>query len=314
MSKKENLKQLIIRECNGLVGALRMSVQSLTQKESGEDVSSLTENDLIVKYLSKLTLGYMKRCFGGAHMSATGLLKEALIKCIFEEPIVIKALTLENDKQDCYKKLLKCGILTINAEGKTEFSSPMALKYYMEYLFPERSSENPVSIKELVMKVIEGMSASVLRQSVVSGEQFPKEAVFQHLFMQGLVLCTLPNCVICPELSWAFPSSGSAADSGRINGEIDFYLNGGLRWGIELLVNGAGVGEHIGRFSEGGKYFALKVIDYAVVDFRGNDTGEVTNVELDPKRMTVFFRRGGDASCQCIFYEDTTPVPLKLAN
>ncbi|KAH9071771.1 hypothetical protein Ae201684P_020211 [Aphanomyces euteiches] len=75
-----------------------------------------------------------------------------------------------------------------------------------------------------------------------------------------------------------------------MNGEIDFYLNGPLRWGIELLVNGDKIGERMARFAQGGKYSALGVQDYAVIDLRGNPTGKVTNVSRMEKRVTLFFQ------------------------
>jgi hypothetical protein len=43
--------------------------------------------------------------------------------------------------------------------------------------------------------------------------------------------------------------------SGSVSGEIDFYLNGKLRWGIELLVGGDGIGEHLSRFRQLGSTF-----------------------------------------------------------
>jgi hypothetical protein len=38
-------------------------------------------------------------------------------------------------------------------------------------------------------------------------------------------------------------------NSQTISGGIDFYLNGGFHWGIELPVNGDCIGEHLNRFS-----------------------------------------------------------------
>jgi hypothetical protein len=63
-------------------------------------------------------------------------------------------------------------------------------------------------------------------------------------------------------------------------------LNGTLRWGIELLVNGDGMGEYISKFTPpNGKYVALDVREYAVVDFRN---GRPMNISRHPKRITMF--------------------------
>ncbi|DBA01890.1 TPA: hypothetical protein N0F65_006038 [Lagenidium giganteum] len=45
------------------------------------------------------------------------------------------------------------------------------------------------------------------------------------------------------------------------------------------------------RFAVGGKYAALAVKDYAVVDLRCNQTGRITNVIRKPERITVLSRR-----------------------
>src|SRR5690606_15904428 len=126
----------------------------------------------------------------------------------------------------------------------------------------------------------------------------------------GFAKFTRPDCAICPELSRIYQYDAHV----RIDGEIDFYLDGELRWGIELLVNGDGIGEHIDRFGENGKYSPLGSKDYAVVDFRCNESGQATNIALHSKRITCFFKLGDFKSCECIFGTDNTPVLLKLAD
>jgi hypothetical protein len=133
----------------------------------------------------------------------------------------------------------------------------------------------------------------------------------------SLALYTTPTCYICPELSRVFPDSDS--DSSRqpnqcMNGSIDFYLNGSLRWGIELLVNGERIGEHMTRFEADGKYARLRVSDYAVVDLRCNQTRVPTNVTRHRKRVTVFFQNEDFSSCNCIFGNDEDIVSINLQN
>ncbi|KAJ3388314.1 hypothetical protein HDU80_011724 [Chytriomyces hyalinus] len=158
----------------------------------------------------------------------------------------------------------------------------------------------PTSLHELVHNVVESMSSNLLNHSTVAGD-FPKEAVFQHLFLDGLARFTKADCSICPELSKIFrdPNSGG---SDSVPGEIDFYLNGNLCWGIELLVNGIGTGEHLSRFSTTGKYFPLGVADYVVVDLcRNKSGGQPPNIARHPKRITVFFKDDKFESAQCLF-------------
>ena len=91
--------------------------------------------------------------------------------------------------------------------------------------------------------------------------------------------------------------------------------NSSLQWGIELLVNGDGIGEHIKRFTPpDGKYAALAVSDFTVVDFRGNSTGQPTNIAKHSKRVTVFFKKDDYSIANCIFGEESNVVQIYLSN
>ena len=125
---------------------------------------------------------------------------------------------------------------------------------------------------------------------------------------------TPPSCYICPELSKIFPSNANDTSKSPINGAIDFYLNGGIRWGIELLVNGGGIGEHINRFTPpDGKYVSLGVKDYVVVDFRKAKSTRSRNSLSHPKRITVFFMTEDYRSVECLFGENPEFISLTLA-
>eukprot|EP00842_Homolaphlyctis_polyrhiza_P000931 jgi/Hompol1/1839/HPOL_004828-RA len=88
-----------------------------------------------------------------------------------------------------------------------------------------------------------------------------------------------------------------------------------LRWGIELLVNGDNIGEHISRFTPPrGKYVSLNVNDYAVIDFRRNATGRPTDIMRHPKRITVFFKQDDYTVARCIFGQDDDIVEITLSN
>lgn len=151
------------------------------------------------------------------------------------------------------------------------------------------------------------MSRTLLSQSTVSNG-FPKEATFQHLLMTSIAASTPATCSICPELSNVFPTSCNLLN-GRIQGEVDFYLNGSLRWGIELLVQGQGIGEHIAQFDSKGKYHALDVRDYVVLDFR---RGQVSNIRRHANCLSVFFPSESFESCQFVYGNDD-PVMLALS-
>ncbi|OWY96846.1 hypothetical protein PHMEG_00032781 [Phytophthora megakarya] len=116
--------------------------------------------------------------------------------------------------------------------------------------------------------------------------------------MEGLALWTESTCSICPELSKVLPALPD--QSQRTRGEIDSCLEI-LRWRSELLVHGDNIGEHMSRFAPNRKCVALAPEAFAVIDFRGNKAGKITEFAPNPNKVTVFFKLGDFSSCRCIF-------------
>lgn len=60
--------------------------------------------------------------------------------------------------------------------------------------------------------------------------------------------------------------------SAGTEGRIDFYVDGGVNWGIECLREGINIDEHLSRFRPNGRYHGWiedrKLVDYVVLDFR----------------------------------------------
>ena len=71
------------------------------------------------------------------------------------------------------------------------------------------------------------------------------------------------------------------------NSRVAFYINDGLQWLSEFLVEGRDLQEHLDRFqSPNGAYVGLPKKDWLVVDFRWR----VRSTPLDhPSLMTIFF-------------------------
>ena len=307
----QKLKDILVNECGGLIAALRLSVDSL--KERFMKDMQPAEIEVFNHCLSKRFAERMARCFGSDHLMPIGSeFKEFLKKCFANE---MNAFNDQDNADDVlsYTWLKKSGILVEMPDSTFTFSSPLAKRYYSSWIFPKRSQDNPLTLFALIRRVITSMSSSVLKNSTTIGD-FPKEATFQHLFMEGIANFTKPSCSICPELSKIFPNDTSVGPPEEILGEIDFYLNSSLRWGVELLVNGRGITEHIDRFGEKGKYFPLKAKDYVVVDIRGNANGEITRIIKHSKRISVFFKLGEFKSCKCIFGEEDQVIEIDLAD
>jgi hypothetical protein len=291
----QTMKDVIWKECGGLIGAVRLSIEKL--KDTFKKSNYYTESNVLNYLFSRPVTQTMERCFGTGHLSPMDpKLQDFLKKCFIEDYSGVPP-KLDKEDEECLSRLKKSGVLVDEKEGSDmfSFSSPMAKRFYLNWLYPDRSTENPQSIKELVQKALSTFSSSVLRNSTI--DKFPKETVFQHLLMNGLVKCTSITTSICPELSQVFPTDESAVQE-TIQGEIDFFLNGELRWGIELLVHGREIKEHISRFSESGKYYQLKPNDYVLIDFRPISQNNM--VQRHEHRYTIFFE-SDFSKCVCVF-------------
>ena len=305
-----SLLTLIREECEGNIAALSKAAEFLTERSKLSSTGELDESAAIQSYLSRSLLNRMDRCFGTeANLIALGdSSKDALIELLRNGSI---AKVQHNDPMISH--LVKCGVLVIHDFLQILFASKLARRYFMNLFYGFRGRSNPNSLIDLVKLAIKSMSASVLNQSVVvSTGDFPKEATFQHLFIAALAAHTTATTSICPELSRLFPSTvacEATEENGIISGEIDFYLNGDLRWGIELLIRGRNIGEHVERFGDFGKYKALQMRDHIIVDFR---KGPATNIHLHQKRLTVFFDDKFE-TCSCVYGAENEKFELALS-
>ena len=75
----------------------------------------------------------------------------------------------------------------------------------------------------------------------------------------GVVQGCIHSCTtISPEVGPIFGSTGF----------LDFYVNNGLEWGVELLREGDRMGEHAKRFVDGGTYEDIPLEHWVIIDFR----------------------------------------------
>ncbi|KAJ3248455.1 hypothetical protein HDU77_008115 [Chytriomyces hyalinus] len=193
------LKENITAQCGGLVGALRLTVDSLNAAFSESHPS---ESEALLFYLSADAVSWMARVFGSGHpYPLDDNFKDFLAKC-FTSELISAPTGLSTPDERCLTGLQKAGIL-VEEGGFFKFSSIMSRRYFFKWLFRDRSSEVPQSLRALIKSCIEDMSCHLLAGSVVDG--FPEEATFQHLLMEGLTKFTPPTCSVWPQLSKMFP-------------------------------------------------------------------------------------------------------------
>jgi hypothetical protein len=300
-------RQVISNEASGVVGAIVISVRKIFWKL--RDYRSMEESQILQYFYSKEFSSELGRLFGADRDSLiVPELRFFLSDCFLCPARKPNFNDLEARK--LLNILVKGGVLVETGDFYS-FSSALAKRFYIQKIFPARATDVPADVRTLVVLAIQRMSANSLKLSTGSTDDFPKEAVLRHQFMAGL-LASLPiECYVCPELSKDF-SQGNHLNE-LTEGEMDLYVNGNLRWGIQLLVNGDGISQHVSRFAEPhGKYIKLRPKDFVVVDFRCSHDGNPTNVIQTEKRMSVFFRKGDFSKCTYKYELDPETYILNL--
>jgi hypothetical protein len=302
MQNFSQLKNTIIEECNGLIGTLCQSVHFFDDTFC---VHTSAEGMCKQACYSKNLLDQMHDCFSIVHEPCIpDEAKEILVKCALRKSI-LSIPDMDKGYSDIITSFAEAGILTIDQNQCYDFSSILARRYTSHHYFPDRAISDPSSLRELVVKVIEDMSAISLMSSTVSPKDFPKEATFQHLFMIGL-RHTSCNTEICPELS------RSPSTQAKVNGNIDFFVDGNLMWGIELVRCTDRIKEHMSRFSPNGKYAGLKLNDYIVLDFCQD--GKDKTYKIQDHQATASFTLDA-AGCTCydnVVFRHCNDKPLTL--
>ncbi len=292
---------VVATNCNGHIGALSVSVREIVKRFHHNP--AVTVEEIVGFYLSKPMSSYFKRCYNSG--------------VEFLGPLSVP----QDENPAVYRQLVKSGVLDETEDDRAKFTSPAAASYINNLIFPRRSEKLIDHIREhgvfgLLKSVLAHMSGTTLRQSVVnSSTNMPSETTFQHLMLAAVEEESPASCFICPELSKYFPLPPShemdvdrAAHLPEVKGRCDYYLNGNLRWAVEVLICGSGWGEHMSRLVGQGKYVGLAYADYLVVDFRANATGNPTtcNVQRHARRISVFFKQGDFTFCNVLCGFDPT--------
>ena len=268
----QSLVEVIIEDCGGSIGALSIVEH---QYKTGFYASHTPPNEqkLTDYFISpQLTLS-MVRLFGSDTVLST------------EQPVMIDLLynKFENIPDVAsnveLKHYIKCGLLSREETGKTKFTNAMSRRYFIHKMYPQTATSNPLNTVELVLNSIGKISATTLRNSVVPG-LFPKEAVFQHLMMGAMMRNLTAQTHLYPENSVIIGTGNT------IKGSLDFFINGNLRWGIELMIKGRKLQEHRERFIGNDKYVALGCLQHVVVDFKGKEDAII--VDRDNLITVVF--------------------------
>jgi len=280
------------------IGVVMAGVRMLADIRKQPDQPPLTEETALAVLRKGKFVAFLDRCFrlDGIPVHYKDRLLDVLTGDGQDD-------FLDADDDDAIlTPFIRAGVLT--RRGK--FSNIAARWYYNRRCFPDRADKAPENLEELISGAVRLISAKRLRDTLVDG--FPKEATFQHLFNEAMSqLLPLDNAII-PELNTLVTNPPSGPD---VTGALDFFVNGKLKWCVELLRNGKGIGEHIGRVDvNNGKYRKVDMREYIVVDCRGPKMGG--GVHPSESRCTLYFAEDF-RHCLCQMRTKQT-IRIELAN
>lgn len=178
------------------------------------------------------------------------------------------------------------------SEMKQEMTFNLASRRLYCFLFPTRGAEDykANSLVGLVIDTLRLFSSELLQQAGKASEtkRFPKEGALQQMFFSAITSILPPTTEVVSEMSAVLPDRGD-----KKRGELDFYVNSGYYYGIELMRDGGSFQEHKERFLKPcsgnpnkGKYFTPMIKEYVIVDFRGETFKSKTQ---DKFRLIVRF-------------------------
>ena len=141
----------------------------------------------------------------------------------------------------------------------------MGRKLFTARISTDSPTQSDVIFDAFLFLTLERMHPSTLRKYLSHGNHMNARLMERKLQTEWLTSATtavpLEN-TISPDICAVYGSSGY----------LDFYINGGLRWGVELRIEGKRSADHVARFASDGRYSNIPFTHWAIIDFRHHST------------------------------------------
>ena len=205
----------------------------------------------------------------------TSLLRDLMYICDQESAVRLDVISRPESK-----RFFKCGLL-VSMKGKVYFVAPFMRIVLGHFLFtvPGGDIHAPVSFDEFVLRIIERMDSRQLRNSIGVGRD-QQSALLERQWQMEWYWSATGACPIGATVS---------VDVGAVFGPVgflDFYVNGDLCWGVELMREGVKLRQHAQRFEDDGIYANIPLKDWAILDFRRESKAVV---QVKPKFWHVCY-------------------------
>ena len=147
-------RHVISKEAAGVIGAIVLSVRKIFSKL--RDYSQPEESQILQYFYSEEFSSEAGRVFGTDRGPMLTEVRSFLAKC-FHAP-TLKSLLSETSAQDL-NQMVEGGAL-VESDDSYTFSSPLAKRFFIQHIFPSRSTEVPQDLRTLVQRAIQHMSAA----------------------------------------------------------------------------------------------------------------------------------------------------------
>lgn len=171
----------------------------------------------------------------------------------------------------------------VEGDSLFDFPSPIIVDAYLRHKYGNCSppSQEKYDFHAFVKDVIRCMDGTTLKNCLSkSDDDRLLEAAYQKEFYRAATQILGKDGVVSCEVGALF----------SVDGRIDFWINDGRNWGIELLRDGKRRNEHMDRMKDDGKYAILikKAEDKLVIDFRGHNSPKPSKPPPKDCAMAVF--------------------------
>ncbi|CAG8699473.1 5737_t:CDS:2 [Rhizophagus irregularis] len=118
------------------------------------------------------------------------------------------------------------------------------------------------SFEEFLLRSLERMRSSVLKSSLSKASDKFDSRLVEQMWQNEWYRSA--NTVLPDDVT----ISSNVGGLYGTNAYLDFYVNGELQWGVEILREGTDMSEHAARFGPNGRYNTIPFNEIAVIDFR----------------------------------------------
>ncbi|CAG8464882.1 7469_t:CDS:2, partial [Paraglomus occultum] len=171
------------------------------------------------------------------------------------------------EMQEALRRLMHSGLVTYSGRSWLQFAAPVVQIIMGQHLYaPSLTLESDVSFEAFLQTSIKHMRPSELHKSLSYGiDSQLLERAWQKAWLMAASTAIPSGHTISPDVGRIFGSSGF----------LDFYINGGLKWEVELMQEGRRMGDHVDCFRSTGRpnskkldpnvWYALYADDYSTM-------------------------------------------------